>query len=62
MCTGKRNQMAAPSLVIFDLNTDQLLHRYFFKASDMKEDSFFANVVSIVLLFSVSLSTLKMNA
>ncbi|XP_063532375.1 protein yellow-like [Cydia strobilella] len=42
---GAGNQIAGPSLVVFDLNTDQLLHRYFFKVSDMKEDSFFANVV-----------------
>ncbi|KAJ0179815.1 hypothetical protein K1T71_004406 [Dendrolimus kikuchii] len=42
---GSPHQIAGPSLVIFDLNTDQLLHRYFFKLSDMKEDSFFANVV-----------------
>ncbi|XP_068630257.1 dopaminechrome tautomerase-like [Battus philenor] len=42
---GSPNQVAGPSLVIFDLNTDQLLHRYFFKVTDMKEDSFFANVV-----------------
>lgn len=43
---GSANQVVGPSLVIFDLNTNQLLHRYFFKVSDMKEDSFFANIVS----------------
>ncbi|XP_049866535.1 protein yellow-like [Pectinophora gossypiella] len=42
---GSPNQVAGPSLAIFDLNTDQLVHRYFFKVDDMKEDSFFANVV-----------------
>lgn len=42
---GSPNQIAGPSLVIFDLNTDRLLHRYFFKVADMKEDSFFANVI-----------------
>ncbi|XP_063621302.1 protein yellow-like [Cydia splendana] len=42
---GAGNQIAGPSLVVFDLNTDQLLHRYFFKVTDMKEDSFFANIV-----------------
>ncbi|XP_026486371.2 L-dopachrome tautomerase yellow-f2-like isoform X1 [Vanessa tameamea] len=42
---GSPNQVAGPSLVIFDLNTNQLIHRYFFKVSDMKEDSFFANIV-----------------
>ncbi|XP_072941083.1 uncharacterized protein [Epargyreus clarus] len=42
---GNPNQVAGPSLVIFDLKTDQLLHRYYFKVDDMKEDSFFANVI-----------------
>ncbi|CAK1604337.1 unnamed protein product [Parnassius mnemosyne] len=42
---GSPNQIAGPSLVIFDLNTDQVIHRYFFKVEDMKEDSFFANVI-----------------
>ncbi|XP_050669033.1 protein yellow-like [Leptidea sinapis] len=42
---GSPNQVAGPSIVVFDLNTDQLLHRYFFKVTDMKEDSFFANIV-----------------
>lgn len=42
---GSPQQIAGPSLVIFDLNTDQLLHRYFLKLSDLKEDTFFANVV-----------------
>ncbi|XP_045493043.1 protein yellow-like isoform X1 [Colias croceus] len=42
---GSPNQVAGPSVVIFDLNTNQLLHRYFFKVEDMKEDSFFANIV-----------------
>ncbi|VVC97244.1 unnamed protein product [Leptidea sinapis] len=37
---GSPNQVAGPSIVIFDLNTDQLLHRYFFKVTDMKEDSY----------------------
>ncbi|XP_028027517.1 protein yellow isoform X2 [Bombyx mandarina] len=42
---GAGNQIVRPSIVIFDLKTDQLLHRYFFKLEDMKEDSFFANIV-----------------
>lgn len=42
---GSPNQIVGPSVVIFDLNTDELLHRYYFKVSDMKEDSFFANIV-----------------
>ncbi|CAH2075380.1 unnamed protein product, partial [Iphiclides podalirius] len=42
---GPSNQIVGPSLVIFDLKTDELLHRYFFKKSDTKENSFFGNVV-----------------
>ncbi|XP_026739746.1 L-dopachrome tautomerase yellow-f2-like [Trichoplusia ni] len=42
---GAGNQVNGPSIVIFDLKTDQLIHRYQCKASDMKEDSFFANIV-----------------
>ncbi|KAM3962290.1 yellow-c [Aphomia sociella] len=42
---GDANQIAGPSIMIFDLNTDQLLHRYFLKLSDMKEDTFFANII-----------------
>ncbi|XP_048484861.1 protein yellow [Plutella xylostella] len=42
---GSPNQITGPSLAIFDLNTDELIHRYYFKVEDMKEDSFFANVV-----------------
>ncbi|XP_032511479.2 protein yellow-like [Danaus plexippus] len=42
---GSGNQIVGPSIVIFDLKTDQLIHRYFFKVKDIKEDSFFANIV-----------------
>lgn len=42
---GNPSQITGPSLVIFDLNTDQLLHRYYFNLEDMKDDSFFANLV-----------------
>ncbi|KAJ8731954.1 hypothetical protein PYW08_014684 [Mythimna loreyi] len=42
---GEGNQVNGPSIVIFDLNTDQLIHRYQCKAGDMKEDSFFANII-----------------
>ncbi|KAG6446385.1 L-dopachrome tautomerase yellow-f [Manduca sexta] len=45
---GAANQVAGPSIAIFDLNTDQLIHRYYFKVSDMKEDSFFANIIADV--------------
>ncbi|XP_021189027.3 protein yellow [Helicoverpa armigera] len=42
---GAGNQINGPSIVIFDLKTDQLIHRYQCKAGDMKEDSFFANII-----------------
>lgn len=42
---GEPRQITKPALVIFDLNTDKLIRRYEFKATDLKEDSFFANVV-----------------
>lgn len=44
---GNPKQIAPPGLVIFDLNTDRLIRRYTFTDADIKEDSFFANVVSI---------------
>lgn len=46
---GTPNLVSKPSLVVFDLNTDKLIRRYEFKPSDLKEDSFFANVVSRVV-------------
>lgn len=44
---GSPNQHSSPALVVFDLNTDKLIRRYEFKPADLKESSFFANVVSI---------------
>lgn len=44
---GSPKQIAPPALVIFDLKTDKLIRRYAFKESDIKSDTFFANVVSI---------------
>lgn len=44
---GKPNQIAPPALVIFDLNTDRLIKRYTFQPSDIKDGTFFANVVRI---------------
>lgn len=43
---GSPKQIAPPALVIFDLNTDRLIKRYTFTQSDVKSDTFFANVVS----------------
>ncbi|CAB3243035.1 unnamed protein product [Arctia plantaginis] len=42
---GNGNQITGPSIVIFDLKTDQLIHRYSCKPTDLKEDSFLANIV-----------------
>jgi len=42
---GSPKQIAPPALVIFDLKTDQLIKRYTFPASDIKADTFFANVI-----------------
>jgi len=42
---GSPKQYSKPSLVVFDLNTDKLIRRYEFKPSDLKENSFFANLV-----------------
>lgn len=50
MLLGSSNQVVGPSVVVFDLNTDQLIHRYYLKVSDMKEDTFFANIVSTLAL------------
>lgn len=44
---GSPKQIAPPALVIFDLNTDQLIRRYTFTPSDSNANTFFANVVSI---------------
>lgn len=42
---GNPKQIAQPALVIFDLNTDKLIRRYTFQPSDIKDGTFFANVV-----------------
>lgn len=46
---GSPKQIAPPAIVIFDLNTDQLIKRYTFPPSDIKSDTFFANIVSLLL-------------
>lgn len=43
---GDSKQILPPALIIFDLNTDQLIRRYTFKPTDIRSGSFFANVVS----------------
>lgn len=42
---GNPKQIAPPALVLFDLNTNKLLRRYIIPASQIKSDTFFANVV-----------------
>lgn len=43
---GEANQVQAPKLMVFDLNTDTLIRQYTFKPDDMKPDSFFANILA----------------
>lgn len=43
---GSPHAFSKPALLVYDLHTDELVRRYEFKPSDLKEDSFFANVVS----------------
>lgn len=46
---GEPKVISPPAIVIYDLNTDKLIKRYTFKSEDLKQDSFFANIVSIFL-------------
>lgn len=46
---GDPKQIAPPALVIFNLNTDELIRRYTFTPSDSNSNTFFANVVSIYI-------------
>lgn len=43
---GSPKQIAPNAIVIFDLNTNQLIKRYPLKPTDLKEGSFIANIVS----------------
>lgn len=42
---GEPKQVSPQAIVVFDLNTDKLIRRYNLKPDDIKEDSFFANIV-----------------
>ncbi|KAK4875347.1 hypothetical protein RN001_011769 [Aquatica leii] len=42
---GEFNQYSKSALVVFDLNTNKLIRRYEFKATDQTENSFFANLI-----------------
>lgn len=46
---GTPKQIAPPALVIFNLNTNELIKRYAFTPEDSKAGTFFANVVSTAL-------------
>lgn len=43
---GSPKQWAPNSIAVFDLNTDKLIRRFIIPADQVKEDSFFANIVS----------------
>lgn len=43
---GEPKQWSPNSIAIFDLNTDKLIRRFVIPADQVKDDSFFANVVS----------------
>lgn len=42
---GNTQVLGPAKLLVYDLKTDKLIRQYAFKAEDLKEDSFFANVV-----------------
>jgi hypothetical protein len=42
---GEAQQLASPQILIYDLQNDTLIHSYMLKQSDIKEDSFFANII-----------------
>jgi hypothetical protein len=45
---GNPKQWAPNSIAIFDLNTDKLIRRFVIPDDQVKDDSFFANIVSKV--------------
>jgi hypothetical protein len=48
---GSPKQWAPNSIAIFDLNTDKLIKRFIIPQDQVKEDSFFANIVRKMLFF-----------
>ncbi|XP_044755236.1 protein yellow [Coccinella septempunctata] len=42
---GEGKQHSTPAILIYDLKTDKLLKRYVLQPTDLKEDSFFANII-----------------
>ena len=51
---GSPKQWAPNSIAVFDLNTDKLIKRFVIPADQVKEDSFFANIVSLTLFPQLS--------
>lgn len=43
---GGGNHIIPPTVTVWDLNTDKLLHKYTLKPDDVTSESFFANIVS----------------
>lgn len=43
---GEPTVYSDPAILIYDLNTDKLVRKYTFKEDVVKQDSFFANIVS----------------
>lgn len=50
---GSPKQWAPNSIAVFDLNTDKLIRRFTIPADQVKEDSFFANIVSKFFYFHI---------
>lgn len=49
---GSPKQWAPNSIAVFDLNTDELIRRFIVPEEQVKEDSFFANIVSELIVLS----------
>lgn len=49
---GSPHQYKPPSIVIFDLTTDKLIRRFVIPEAQVKDDTFFANVVSSICTLS----------
>lgn len=47
---GSPKQWAPNSVAVFDLNTDKLIRRFVIPEDQVKEDSFFANIVSFIIM------------
>lgn len=44
---GKPEQIQSPSILIFNLKTNQLIRRFEIPSNQIKSDSFFVNIVSL---------------